>query len=92
MELTRRTTLAGLAVMGGVGLATAIWPHVAAGVLGVLVAMLSTVTAVLTVVVVRWVCGELAWRRELRAMPPVDVAACGTAPAAPWLAELRPSA
>lgn len=92
MELIRRMALAGLAAMGGVALATAIWPDVAATVFGLLVAALSVVTAVLATLAVRWVRGELAWRGELRAMPPADAAAYGVAPLAPSLAELRQSA
>ena len=42
---------------------------------------------------VRRVRAELAWRRELRTMPPVDAATVrAAAPVAPTLAELRDSA
>jgi hypothetical protein len=91
MELIRRMALAGLAVMGGVALATAIWPDVAAVVFGLLVAALSVGTTVLAALAMRWVRGELAWRRELRAVPAVDAAAYGAAPVAPSFAELRQS-
>ena len=89
----RRVLLTGLTVMGVVALATAIWPHVAAVVFGVLVAVLSAVGAVPVSVVARWVRGELVCRRELRTMPALDVPASYAPPVTvPTLHELRESA
>lgn len=92
MQPIRRMALAGLAVMAAVAVATAIWPAVAGLVFGLLVMVLSAGTAVPVVLVVRWVRRELAWRRELRTMPPVNAATYVAAPVVPTLAPLRESA
>ncbi len=92
MQLMKRITGAGLAVMAVVALVTAIWPAVAGLVSGLLVTVLGTGTGTLLVLVTRWVRGELAWRRELRTMPPVDAAPYGAATPAPVFAEMRESA
>ena len=88
----RRMVLGGLAVMGVVALFAAIWPGVASFVAVLFAVLLVVVISVPTTLGVRWVRGELAWRRELRMMPPVDAAPYGAAaPVAPMLAELRES-
>ncbi len=92
MVLIRRITLAGLAVMGVIALCSAVWPAVAVVVADVFVSLLVTVVAVPAVLGVRWVCSELGWRRELRALPAVDVAAPAPESVVPTLAELRESA
>lgn len=94
MALMKRVTLTGLAVMATMALVTAIWPSVAGLVTGLLVAVLSAGTGTLVVLATRWVRGELAWRRELLTLPPVDAASYGAGAPAPALAfvELRESA
>jgi len=92
MALIKRMTLAGLAVMAGVAVTTAIWPVVAGMVFALLVTVLCAATAAPTVLGVRWVRGELAWRRELPTMPPVGLAMQNAVALAPTLAELRESA
>ena len=90
--LISRITLAGLAVMGATALCSAIWPAMAAVVADVFVSLLVTVVTVPAALGVRRVRAELAWRRELRTMPPVDAAADAAAPVVPTLAQLRESA
>lgn len=89
-----RVLVAGLLAMGAVALLSAIWPSVASVVGGVFIAVLGGGVLVPAVLGVRWVRGELAWRRELRAMPPAGAAAApeGAAPVMPSLAELRETA
>ena len=90
--LARRILLSGLFVMAASALASALWPEVAAAVWFLFVVVLIGAATVSAALVVRWSRGELAWRRELRTMPPVENAAYGVAPAAPTLADLRRSA
>lgn len=92
MQLMKRIVGAGLATMGAVALATAIWPSVAALVSGLLVTALCAVLAVLGLVGGRWVRAELAWRRELRTMPPLSASPYEDAMGGPTLAGLRESA
>lgn len=95
MQLIRRMATGGLAVMAMVATAAAIWPGVASLVSGLLITVLSIGTAVLCGLAARWARGELAWRRELRTTPPLDVPTYDTAhgaPGAPTLAGLRDSA
>lgn len=92
MRIMRRLTLVGLATMGAVALASAIWPAVATVVSILLAVVVTAGFSVPTVLGIRWVRGELEWRRELRTMPPVATAAYGAAPAAPPLSDLRQSA
>ena len=87
-----RMVLTGLAAMGAVALCSAIWPAMAAIVTAVFVSLLVTVMTVPAALGVRRVRAELAWRRELRAMPAVAAAADAAAPVVPTLAELRDSA
>ena len=87
-----RMVLAGLTAMSAVALCSAIWPTAAAVITDVFVCLLVVVVAVPTGLGVRRVQREVAWRRDLRAMPPVDLTADATAPAVPTLAELRESA
>ncbi|MGD9697290.1 MAG: hypothetical protein AB7V42_16710 [Thermoleophilia bacterium] len=87
----RRLLLAGLGVMGAVALAAAIWPAVAGLVTGLLVTVLGAAAGVLAGLGGRRVRMELAWRRELRTMPPPAAAAYGDT-AGPTLAQLRESA
>lgn len=88
----RRIFVSGLLVMVTSAVASSIWPEVAVVVSAVFVVVLIGATTVSAALVVRWCRGELAWRRELRTMPPVDPAAYGAAPAAPPLADVRQSA
>lgn len=94
MQLMKLTTATGLGTMGAVALATAIWPALAGVVSGLLVTVLCAGAATLAVLGGRRVRGELAWRRELRAMPVCDTAWAYRPPAAaaPTLHELRESA
>lgn len=92
MTSIRRTLGSGLVTMATVALMTAIWPGVASVVLGLLITVLSIGAAAPIVLVIRWVRGELVWRRELRSMPPVDAARYGPASMAPALGGLRKSA
>ena len=86
----RPMVLAGLVVMGAVALCSAIWPAVAAIVAVVFMSLVGVAVAVPAALGVRWARGELAWRRELATMAPVDAA--GSVPVVPTLAELRESA
>lgn len=86
-----RMVLAGLTAMSAVALCSAIWPAVAAVIAGVFVFLLVVVVAVPTGLGIRWVRREVAWRRDLRAMPAGDLVADAAAPV-PTLAELRESA
>ncbi len=92
MQLMKRIVGAGMGTMGAVGLVTAIWPAVAGLVTGLLVVVLCAGTGTLAVVGGRRVRAELACRRELRTMPPLDTAPYGDATAGPTLAQLRESA
>jgi hypothetical protein len=78
--------------MAVIALTTAIWPAVAVLVSGLLVTVLGAGASGLLVLGTRWVRGELAWRRELRTLPPVDAAPYGAAAPTPTFAELRESA
>ena len=86
-----RMVLAGLTAMSVVALCSAIWPAVAMVITGVFVFLRVVVVAVPTGLGVRWVRREVAWRRDLRAMPAGDLIADAAAPV-PTLAELRESA
>jgi hypothetical protein len=89
----RRLVLAGLGAMGAAGIGSAISPSIAGVVSGLFVTVLVLTTAVPVTLAARWVRGELAWRRELRAMGPVSAEqAIVPEPVAPTLAELRESA
>lgn len=90
--LARRIFVSGLLVMVASALTSALWPEVAAAVSVAFVVVLIGAAAVPAAPVVRWCRGELAWRRELRTMPPVDAATFGATPAAPTLADLRQTA
>jgi Flp pilus assembly protein protease CpaA len=92
VQLMKRTVGAGLGTMGAVALAAAIWPAVAGLVAGLLVTALCAGTGTLAVLGGRRVRAQLAWRRELRSMPPLDVSTYGDAVADPTLAQLRESA
>lgn len=92
MQLMKRIVGAGLATMGAVALTTAIWPAVAGLVSGLLLTVLCAGLAVLAVLGGRWVRAELAWRRELRTMPPIAAAPYEDAVGGPTLAGLRESA
>lgn len=92
MPLIKPVMGTGLAGMAVVAVAAAVWPAVAGLVSGLLVAVLGTGAGTLAVLGTRWVRGELAWRRELRAMPPVDAVSYEATPVTPSLAELRESA
>jgi len=88
----RRMVLGGLAVMAAVALFSAIWPGVASFVAVLFAVLLVVVISVPAALGVRWVRGELAWRRELPTMPPVGLAMQDAVALAPTLAELRESA
>ena len=88
----KRIVGAGLGMMGAVALATAIWPAVAGLVTGLLVTVLCVGAGTLAVLGGRRVRAELAWRRELRTMPPLDAATYGDVAGGPTLAQLRESA
>jgi len=92
MRLIKRLALAGLAVMAAVALGTAIWPAVAGVVFALLVTVLSAGIVVPAALAARWARGELAWRRELRTLPPVGLAMQDAVALAPTLAGLRESA
>ena len=88
--LISRMTLAGLAVMAAAALCSAIWPAVAAVVVGLFVSLVVVAVAVPAGFGARWARGELAWRRELRTMPAsAEAATYGPGPVVPSLAELR---
>lgn len=83
MRLIRRIVGWGLATMGAVALAAAIWPAVAGVVTGLLVTVLCAAAAVLAVLGGRRARVGLAGRRGVRAIPVAlrastdgDVAAC----------------
>ncbi len=88
MRLMKRIGGAGMGTMGAVGLMTAIWPAVADVVAGLLVTVLGAGLVTLAVLSSRWARAELAWRREVHSMPPIDT----TPYAVPRLAQLRESA
>jgi len=92
MNTVRRVVPIGLTTMGVVALATAIWPAVAGLVSGLLVTVLCAGGGTLVVLGGRRVRVELAWRGELRAMPPLDASTYGDAVGGPTLAQLRESA
>jgi hypothetical protein len=87
--LIRRVTLMGLVVMGAAALCSVIWPVLAAVVANLFVTLLVGTVAVPAGLGVRWVRREVAWRHELRAMPPVPVVAGAGSAAEPTLTELR---
>lgn len=92
MNVIRKLVTGGLALMAVVALATAIWPSLATVIEAVFGVVLAAAVAVPGAFAVRWVRGELAWRRELPTMPPVGLAAQDAVALAPTLAELRESA
>ncbi len=92
MQLMKRIVATGLGTMGAVALAAAIWPAVAGLVSGLLVTVLCAGGGTLVVLGERRVRVELAWRGELRAMPPLDASTYGDAVGGPTLAQLRESA
>lgn len=90
MQLVRRGTTTGLAVMALVAMMTAIWPIVAEVVSVLLVTVVGAGAAAPVVLVVRWVRRERAWRRELHTAPmPIP---SGVAARPSLLVELRESA
>jgi hypothetical protein len=91
VSVIRRGFLGGLAAMGVVALATAVWPHVAGWVFGVLISTLIVVCAVPVTAATCWARREVASRRELRAMPVLDADASYSS-SVPTLRELRESA
>ena len=91
MQLMKRIVWAGLGTMGAVATAAAIWPAIAGVVAGLLVTVLCASGGLLVVLGGRRVRGELAWRRELRTMPPPDAAAYGDAAGSPTLVQLQES-
>lgn len=92
MQLMKRIVGSGLGMMGAVALAAAIWPAVASVVTGLLVAVLCVGTGTLAMLGGRRLHMELAGRRELRTMPPLDAATYGDAAGGPTLAQLQESA
>ena len=92
MSVIRKLVLGGFVMMAAVALATAIWPSVAVVVTAVLATVITFAVCAPAALGVRWARKELAWRRELRAMPPVVGGTGMPAPVASTLAELRESA
>jgi hypothetical protein len=90
VQLVKRIVGAGMGMMAAVGLVAAIWPPLADLVTGLLVTIVCTGLAVLAVLGGRWARAELAWRRQLRTMPPIDTAPYAVPP--PGLAQLQESA
>jgi hypothetical protein len=92
VHLMKRIAGAGLSAMGVVALAAAIWPTVASLVTGLLVTVLCAGGSTLVVLGGRRLGKELAWRRELRSMPPLDAAPPGDTACGQTLAQRRESA
>lgn len=88
----RRVLEVGLLAMGVVALSSAIWPGFAGVVFGVFVVVLAVAVLAATLLGVRWL-REVAARRELRGMAPVEAPwTVGPEPSVPSLAQLRETA